>query len=955
MSLPNRGILKTLPGHDSLEKYPRVPPSVQILEPSVSIYSRKTKTRLPEIISPTKRTRASDTKPRAKRVRRASSDSVAQKKWNDAEKHVSHDDGVLGVDPELDAPVNDFIGLDELPSDSPQVPDGTYSSSVFAEYVDAVNGACAGYDQIARNICVVQGWDVKRCQTTAHWYHLQFIDLNGVLKVACQCPINECLHKRYMCEYYSEKFASNDMKYASEVPLALINCERIVGDMHKLVYSATTNSLSTPMNRALVTYEGLDNGEGKWTCSKDSRELIRKNGFCMHIKQSRKDFARRFGLELEDLNDGSSPNDGDSTVMRVSDELAVSYLPILPPIWAELPTDAILYPRARPIRELQEGHLFRLASNSTCSCSTSHRSYFDPSQPVFTNKATLYTLTGSFDCLVELQTCPHCPPARRKNIGPDLREFSVFNYNNVYLLTHELLDDYTNTFTSSETPFDSWCEMVVNRYVYTPGASFMRKNTFRACWFAYARLQKLEGDFQCPDCGPHPDNVIWDGVSLSFGLEKLSGSLEPPTTTSSSLPIRPDVKYFPKQQALPDSSLRKLLRKIITMEPLNKVAQKAASNTSPQKTRAQQSQHALNVVTEHLDNVERAIEHLNHHNEALGSLFRCHYGITTYHKGHKVPEFIKRFFNQISAEESILQMINQEGLRALAVFLKSPRPTTTSALIIIPHLYYLLESGYDSKTGYETSLLSISSWIHDRARDVLDILIKNSGPDLGLEHSTEAIKTNWEVTGCFYSMPKIRERPTYPRLLHDQQREESQGGARDLAEMTSAACGKYYSTYKKQRLTGGIMVAWCTHSISYGYHCMPGAEGRNNVFSAMITRWPKAPRWVIYDFACALGPYCLLREPSFFADTLFIIDNFHSRDHTKCAPACFASTYAELDPDFSTINTSAAECGNSLILWIRKSVSFMSERRAIIYTKVFLSIINQRKILKRLKALDMFS
>lgn len=126
---------------------------------------------------------------------------------------------------------------------------------------------------------------------------------------------------------------------------------------------------------------------------------------------------------------------------------------------------------------------------------------------------------------------------------------------------------------------------------------------------------------------------------------------------------------------------------------------------------------------------------------------------------------------------------------------------------------------------------------------------------------------------------------------------------------------------------------------------MPGYEGRNDPFPAMITRWPKAPKRVIYDFSCALGPYCLLREPQFFADTLFIIDNFHSRDHTKCAPACFASTYAQLDPQISEINTSAAESGNSLILRIRKAVSYMGEKRAIIYTKVFLSVINRKKIL----------
>lgn len=32
---------------------------------------------------------------------------------------------------------------------------------------------------------------------------------------------------------------------------------------------------------------------------------------------------------------------------------------------------------------------------------------------------------------------------------------------------------------------------------------------------------------------------------------------------------------------------------------------------------------------------------------------------------------------------------------------------------------------------------------------------------------------------------------------------------------------------------------------------------------ALITRWPTAPERVIYDFACALGPYCMTREPQF--------------------------------------------------------------------------------------------
>jgi hypothetical protein len=196
-------------------------------------------------------------------------------------------------------------------------------------------------------------------------------------------------------------------------------------------------------------------------------------------------------------------------------------------------------------------------------------------------------------------------------------------------------------------------------------------------------------------------------------------------------------------------------------------------------------------------------------------------------------------------------------------------------------------------------------------------------------------------TGTCYSMPQIRHRPKYPKLTHDQRKE--------VTANRGAKCSKYYAQYTERKLTGGIMGAWCTHSICYGFHCIPRGEGRNDVFSAMVTRWPTPPKRVIYDFACALGPYCMIREPDFFADTIFVIDKFHASDHTKCSPACFVSTYAPLDPRMAYLNSSAAECGNGGLGRIRKSVSYMSQDRAIQYTKVFISVWNRARIRKLLK------
>ncbi len=175
-------------------------------------------------------------------------------------------------------------------------------------------------------------------------------------------------------------------------------------------------------------------------------------------------------------------------------------------------------------------------------------------------------------------------------------------------------------------------------------------------------------------------------------------------------------------------------------------------------------------------------------------------------------------------------------------------------------------------------------------------------------------------------MPQIRNRPAYPGLKYETETKISQQGG---------TCNKYFNQYGESGLTGGIMCAWCTHSICYGYHCIPRSEGRNDVFSAMITHWPRAPKYVIYDFACQLTPYCRTRKPDFFSETTFLIDNFHSPGHNKCSKAFFLLSYSESQPSLAWINSSTAECGNSGLTKIQKSVRYMGQERAILYLAVF--------------------
>ena len=239
------------------------------------------------------------------------------------------------------------------------------------------------------------------------------------------------------------------------------------------------------------------------------------------------------------------------------------------------------------------------------------------------------------------------------------------------------------------------------------------------------------------------------------------------------------------------------------------------------------------------------------------------------------------------------------------------------------------------------ALIDVVSWLSCRTYQVFAQLSQHTPPPS--DQCSVPPSEGPLVTGVCYGSPAVRVRPRYTFIPDD---DALEGKLQGLAERATddAVCGKYYDTYKKPGLVGGLMALWCRHSICVGFHIIPTCEGRNDVFSALYTQWPTAPKIVVYDFACQLAPYCLLREPHFFRDTRFLVDQFHASGHTKCSKAS-SSTYAmQFDPNLQVINTSAAEVGNSGVAKIRKSVSYMTQRHAIQYTKVYMDVVNRCKI-----------
>lgn len=288
----------------------------------------------------------------------------------------------------------------------------------------------------------------------------------------------------------------------------------------------------------------------------------------------------------------------------------------------------------------------------------------------------------------------------------------------------------------------------------------------------------------------------------------------------------------------------------------------------------------------------------------------------------------------MAAPDIVLQLVSYATIEPLRQFANGTDVEWLQALC--PALGRILQMHRNAAMPIPLEIRNIARWLADRADTVYSNLARhNPAPPLMVtsQEPNSLAPESWIDTGTCYGSPAVRSRRAYPKLRYD-------NSLTDIDPDEMGECKKYYKTYSRNKLAGGILVLWCTHSICLGFHTIPVAEGRNDVFSAIYTRFPQAPDIIVYDFACQLAPYSFVREARYFAHTKFLIDELHARDHTKCGPACFASNAMQYDERIRSINTSAAECGNQGLGRIRKSVSYMSYRHAVVYTKKFLDVWN---------------
>ncbi|KZV81025.1 hypothetical protein EXIGLDRAFT_590183, partial [Exidia glandulosa HHB12029] len=198
---------------------------------------------------------------------------------------------------------------------------------------------------------------------------------------------------------------------------------------------------------------------------------------------------------------------------------------------------------------------FKLSGAARCRCGA----VADESVATETVGCSVYDHAGAFEATVEVRRCAACPPKARMMAGPDLGALGLFNYNNLTIVSHALLNKYDTLLSASETTFHGFCEVMQREYeAYGSPTPFMGEDRFRTCWFSFMNLQVFEDSFSCDKCGNNPRVVVVDGVTVGFQKRRQTSSLRPPTHTCAESAFHEDVKP-PRVplQLIPDQALRK--------------------------------------------------------------------------------------------------------------------------------------------------------------------------------------------------------------------------------------------------------------------------------------------------------------------------------------------------------------------------------------------------------------
>ena len=474
--------------------------------------------------------------------------------------------------------------------------------------------------------------------------------------------------------------------------------------------------------------------------------------------------------------------------------------------------------------------------------------------------------------------------------------------------------DFVDSVINSKISFTAFVRRMTRSYatIYLQSPSFMSVSTFVSWFFSWAAAMKL--DFRStvdPWCQHAPKFLAGDGTHVGVALRHIDTNIRM-EKCDTDLQETPRHKRYQRVFLPYNGENDCLIRKSRTH--LDWICSNILSLQQEELLKDEEEQRnadLLSVITDH--RVLTIVQKMLDRTFDQDVLQRLSYILKNLCKDAPVIAFLPwRFLNDLSA--AMTELRNSQNVFQNLIVFRNVAPEFSELLKLSLH------------ASYFTEIADFIDYLIDFVKDV------HSG-----DRSTEQVPVsiastyNPEKGIAYYFTPhgnQIRKVPTYNI--------RAAANYDDIPERDG--CSKTFPSVSRGGFSYMFLWFCAIHGHCYGFHLIPGSEGRKDPFFSLYKYLPEPPDEVFYDFGCSLSEYSLNRAPSYSRSIRFWHDIFHGFNH-KC-PYVYRSNRIR---SLNVVNSEICEQFNSFIQCIKYTGSHLSQSHFCFFMQFFIKIWNDRK------------
>ena len=494
---------------------------------------------------------------------------------------------------------------------------------------------------------------------------------------------------------------------------------------------------------------------------------------------------------------------------------------------------------------------------------------------------------------------------------------SIFRFSRQTCIGHEIGWEFVCAVETSGQSFNGFVTTLNERYKRRNSScqKFMSTPVFINCFFAWISLMKIDFRQQCEACGGESRILACDGTKL--GINFKNAFVKPIETVES-----PNAA---------ETKLKRLDRCFLFNRngpaEVYKTARLSLEKCCEQILKKEEIGFDINCITNSLDEYSKP------------SFLR----MLTNTIDEREKQCLATFFKLLSSDSSVDTIIPLRFCDNLNEFLEKVNENSITMQELRVFIYrskffcpelssLLLSSALANNQSPHADIVQLIQYLVYFIRNIhsYDEPAVEPEPIPGTYNPPKYGRAYYfNAHGC--QVRKVREFS----IDKDKDKDKQQPIFDDKPDLP---CDKRYPVVSKKGTTYVFLWFCPLHGHCYGFHIIPGSEGRKDPSASLITHSNIAPDDILYDFACSLSEYTKNREAGFFAKTRFFHDVFHGYVH-KCSSAFKCNRLLGTN----AINSSICEQFNSYIQKIKRSSKLMSQHHFALYLQFFIHAWNQKK------------